>query len=163
MLAQWPIDFVNSSNVQQRGPVRTKRSPFTITNQGIELPITWRAWSNVRGNPPRLKVMLDCGTCGPQGFRNIGLQLVNPSGLFWGRFAAHTLDTQVGASWYNPLDTFENPWYTDSEKKSIPHPRMRRAYSEIEKNFARTPEEQVHGLRVVMVASDWSCGDLRAW
>ena len=146
MLARWPTDFTNSKDVQQYGPVRTKRAPFTITNQGIELPITWRAWNNTSGIPPVLIVMLDCGICGPQGFQNIALQLVNRSGLGWARVAAHTLDFQLDTCWYNPLDS------TKTMAESV----TAAVYSELEKSFSRTPEERVHGLRAVTVASDWN-------
>lgn len=143
ILAQWPTDFVNSKHVQQRGPVRTKRAPFTITNQGIEVPITWRAWKSIPGNLSVMRVMLDCGVCGPKGFQNIGLALINPWGVIWSRVEENCLYFEQDVSWYNPLDP------TETMAKPIAC-----AYSELEKKFARTPEERVHGLRAVMVKSE---------
>lgn len=148
ILAPWPTYFVNSKYVQQRGPVRTKRSPFTTTNQGIDLPITWRAWFEVAERLYGMKVMLDCAVCGPQGFKNVGLELIKQHGNTWTRFTPNRLDAVLDVSWFNPLDP--------TEPMADP---MTNPYSELEKEFARTPEDRVYGLRAVMVASEWNNGE----
>ena len=149
MLANWPTDFMKSKHVQRRGPVRTKRAPITITNQGIELPITWRVWSILSKETSVITVMLDCGVCGPKGFQNVGLKLTNVWGDFiWQRIRANCLNPEQNVSWYNPLDP------TETMAKPIAS-----AYSELEKKFARTPEERVHGLRAIMVLSEGSTSE----
>ncbi|KAI4110235.1 MAG: hypothetical protein LQ345_007035 [Seirophora villosa] len=43
MLANWPTQFANSMYVHGEAPIRNHRRPYSMTNQGLTLPITWRA------------------------------------------------------------------------------------------------------------------------
>lgn len=68
VLARWPTKFANSRFVHESAPSRRRRmrAPCAITNQGLDVPVTWRTWTLRASKRPILKVMLDCGTCGPQ-------------------------------------------------------------------------------------------------
>ncbi|KAL8990621.1 MAG: hypothetical protein Q9177_000771 [Variospora cf. flavescens] len=73
MFAPCPSLFAYSRYVHQRRPTATSdRRPYSMTNQGLNFPITWRGWDP---EGKTLKVPLNCGTCGPQGFQNFGLYL----------------------------------------------------------------------------------------
>lgn len=101
VLALRPSNFHHSRYVCRRGPVKTHRRPYAITNQGLDLPITWRAWDS---KTEELKVLLDCGICGPQGFHNIVLCFESLSGHSWFRTRFSGTETMEHDTWYNPPD-----------------------------------------------------------
>ncbi|KAI4135929.1 MAG: hypothetical protein LQ341_005822 [Variospora aurantia] len=70
--APHPSRFAYSRYVHQTGPTTSDRRPYSMTNQGLNFPITWRGWDP---EAKILKVRLDCGTCSPQGFQNFALHL----------------------------------------------------------------------------------------
>ncbi|KAL8779349.1 MAG: hypothetical protein Q9213_006992 [Squamulea squamosa] len=110
VFAPWPWSFAKSGCVQQRGTIKTHRRPYALTNQGLDFPITWRAWDLEN---QELMVLLDCGICGPQGFKNVMLRLYSRSGDIWTRVnsqhietadTTYTRETSEKDVWYNPQD-----------------------------------------------------------
>ncbi|KAL8915792.1 MAG: hypothetical protein Q9172_006661 [Xanthocarpia lactea] len=104
LLAPWPSSFVASRFVQKRAPIETRRRPYAMTNQGLHFPITWRAGELRSESEVReLRVLLDCGICGPQGFKNIMLRLEPRSGNSWYRICTPVLEQMDMGPWRHPL------------------------------------------------------------
>ncbi len=129
ILASRPINFKHARYICRRGPVKTHRKPYAITNQGLDLPITWRAWDSER---EELRVMLDCGTCGPQGFNNIVLNFESLSGHSWFRVNTSEIQTMEQYTWYNPPDqpgpitVMRTPFTTSEEEVQTKAGEMRK-------------------------------------
>ncbi|KAI4280416.1 MAG: hypothetical protein L6R35_005891 [Caloplaca aegaea] len=88
----------------------------SMTNQGLNFPITWRGWDP---ESKILKIRLNCGTCGPQGFQNFGLYLKysthngtwyresTESSLIRSQSSRDYYETSpelMKGLWYNPLE-----------------------------------------------------------
>lgn len=112
ILARWPTDFVQSRYVYEQGPIMTHREPYTLTNQGLRLPLAYAIWD------PRTKilnVLLDCGVCGPAGFKNIVLRLKR-SGKLWNRVDSYQIATvDQSPEFYSP----GLPWDIPEQKPEI--------------------------------------------
>ncbi|KAL9005321.1 MAG: hypothetical protein Q9188_001912 [Gyalolechia gomerana] len=98
VLARWPSDFAQSRYVYEQAPIITHRRPYSMTNQGLSLPMTYGTWDP---KTEILDVVLDCGVCGTQGFRNIVLRLKR-SGKVWNRVWSHQIVTVDEGSWSCP-------------------------------------------------------------
>ncbi|KAL8669990.1 MAG: hypothetical protein Q9168_005452 [Polycauliona sp. 1 TL-2023] len=103
ILAPWPINFADSRYVLERAPHRTHRAPYAVTNQGLHLPITWRRCAPTG----EIRILLDCGMCGPQGFKNLELRLETPNGRIWMRSCSNQIETMSEGSWYRPQASFK--------------------------------------------------------
>lgn len=159
MLAYWPTNFANSRNVLENAPHKTHRGPYAITNQGLELPITWRCWDPRRMGPrivgqiQEVKILLDCGMCGPQGFKNIMLRLNSVDGTNWSRWFSH----QIG-----PMD--DGPWYrlqVSSQANVMQHLEASKPTKSIfgtKQGNPRTPTGPLANLTKLMVMADWFYG-----
>ncbi|KAL8647051.1 MAG: hypothetical protein Q9226_006597 [Calogaya cf. arnoldii] len=147
MLAYWPTNFANSRNVTAQGPQRTHRAPYAMSNQGLQLPITWRSWYPAQEGPLRIiKILLDCGLCGPQGFKNIMLHLASVDGSEWGRCYS-----------YKTEQMDDGPWYT----AQVPAPSSTKKLS----RWGRKQEEDSRSSmswmaerKELMVQADWCYG-----
>ena len=112
ILAKWPSNFANSRYVHEEAPIRTDRRPYAITNQGLELPVTLRKRPQAdtklqfqaNHTTEDIQVMLDCGVCGPQGFKNIVLSLYQMRGSSWGRCRSYEIETVEYGPWHTPQD-----------------------------------------------------------
>ncbi|KAL8645154.1 MAG: hypothetical protein Q9210_006868 [Variospora velana] len=109
-VADRPSWFAFSRYVHQTGPMTSDRRPYSMTNQGLNFPITWRGWDS---EGKKLRVRLNCGTCGPQGFQNLGLYLKYSSrNGTWYRDHYESSSPEYYEStpvlmkgiWYNPLE-----------------------------------------------------------
>lgn len=72
VLADWPSVFAGSRYVHKHR--RYPRPPYSMTNQGLHFPITWRSVQQ-RPGPPLLSIPLNCGMCGSAGFQNLVMSL----------------------------------------------------------------------------------------
>ena len=114
ILAKWPSNFANSRYVHEEAPIRTGRRPYAMTNQGLELPVTLRKRPQANCKPQfqanhtteDIQVMLDCGICGPLGFKNIVLSLYQMQGSSWGRCRSFEIETVECGPWQIP----QKPW-----------------------------------------------------
>ena len=112
ILAKWPSHFANSRYVHEEAPIRTGRRPYAMTNQGLELPVTLR--KRPQADPKLqfqanhttedIQVMLDCGICGPRGFKNIVLSLYQMQGSSWGRCRSYEIETVEYGPWHTPQE-----------------------------------------------------------
>ena len=145
VLARSPTNFANSRYVHDSAASQGYRirGPCAITSQGLEFPVTWRTWTLKTSNLPVLRVMLECGTCGPQGFKNIILSFICWQRTNWTRVFSNQIDVKGDGEWYNakPL-------------KRVPNP-----FAAIEISYARTLEDLTYGLRRIMIETDWIDGD----
>ena len=144
VLARWPANFANSRYVHELPPSHRKRmrAPCTITNQGLELPVTWRAWTLSYSNRSILNVMLECGTCGPQGFKYMVLSLVRWSRMHWTRVFSNRIVAEELKKY--------GQWYNRQDLELVSNP-----FAAIERSYASTSEDRRYGLSKVMVTTDW--------
>lgn len=151
VLANWPDKFAESRHVHEGAPIRTHRRPYSITNQGLELPITWRSWDP---NTKILRILLDCGVCGPQGFKNIVLCLRTPSGNIWNRVHSDQIETIEEGPWYNPIDP---SWRIVEQNPRDSHMVLARSAKKTED--PRTPADPSREVgRKVIVQTEWLIG-----
>ena len=109
VLAKWPDDFTNSRYVQN---VKRKttfwRPPYSITNQGLVFPITWRGLvsrteSNDKPLGSAFRIPLNCGICGPKGFQKVFFDLIESWDGSWYRLVDWDISViSDGALYYNP-------------------------------------------------------------
>lgn len=155
MLAYWPTNFANSRYVHERAPSRTYRGPYAMTNQGLNLPITWRAETSEEGQtklPTFLRIPLDCGICGPKGFKNIQL-CFSSVGSRWTRFRSFEIKEMDEGPWHNPVDA------TDSS------PNQNQASSSKTKGIFGKKQEEIRpradprsGIKEITVMAEWIYG-----
>lgn len=159
VLAYWPSNFADSRNVYKRAPLDTRRRPYALTNQGLDLPITWRAWDpkiEITSSPLQvLRVVLDCGICGPQGFENIVLCFVLPAEKVWIRVDSYQFYTmEKWRPWHNPLDS-----------STIKPKQEPRTSNNVVTSLARrlenpwTQADPLSELREIMVQAEWTYGN----
>lgn len=158
ILAYWPTNFANSRNVLERAPHRTHRSPYAITNQGLQLPITWRCWDPVKVHHLReVRILLDCGMCGPQGFKNIMLRLETLNGRDWNRSCSYQIETMDDGPWYQPQASS-----TGDVKQYLLTPSIIPSQSKTmfgrKQEDARIPTGSMTAIRELMVMADWLYG-----
>ena len=151
VLAHWPSNFASSRYVHSQGPIQMRRRPYAITNQGLNLPITWRAsYSRKYGQVPILRVLLNCGMCGPQGSKNIVLSLISPSGRVWVRVNGYKIDTMEDGTWYDPIDAPKSDPMQDSGTSN-----KVKAKSQKKLEGVWTLPEPLDGLREIMIRAEW--------
>ncbi|KAL8855490.1 MAG: hypothetical protein Q9178_007872 [Gyalolechia marmorata] len=114
LLAPSPSSFVASRFVHKWAPIETRRRPYSMTNQGLHFPITWRA-GELRGGKEvyGLRVLLDCGICGPQGIKNIMLRFAEGEGNSWYRIYGQVLEQMDMGPWRHPLLRSPSPLIQD--------------------------------------------------
>ncbi|KAI4274072.1 MAG: hypothetical protein L6R38_006177 [Xanthoria sp. 2 TBL-2021] len=154
MLAYWPTNFANSRNVLENAPHKTHRGPYAITNQGLELPITWRSWDpRGVGQIQGVKILLNCGMCGPQGFKNIMLRLNTVDERSWRRWFSYQIEPMDDGPWYRPqVSSHGNvmqPLEASKPTKSIFGTKQ---------GNPRTPTGPLTKLTKLMVMADWLYG-----
>ncbi|KAI4260470.1 MAG: hypothetical protein L6R42_004048 [Xanthoria sp. 1 TBL-2021] len=151
MLAHWPTNFANSRNVLENAPHKTHRGPYAITNQGLELPITWRCWDPREvGKIQEIKILLDCGMCGPQGVKNIMLRLVSVDGTNWLRWSRYQIVPMDDGPWYRPQ--------LSSQANVMQHLEASRPTKSIfgtKQGNPRIPTGPLANLTKLMVRADW--------
>ncbi|KAI4085923.1 MAG: hypothetical protein LQ348_000961 [Seirophora lacunosa] len=99
-LAFWPTDFRDSRYVHRWGPISNERRPYSMTNQGLSFPITWRTHLSEHNG---LRVLLDCCVCGPQGLSNLELRLRYLRPGVWLRLGVQFSAASEQGLFHNPL------------------------------------------------------------
>ncbi|CAF9924368.1 hypothetical protein IMSHALPRED_006165 [Imshaugia aleurites] len=150
VLAYWPSNFASSRYVHEQAPLETRRRPYAMTNQGLHLPITWRARGPKRG----LRVMLDCGICGPQGFKNIVLCFKPVIPELWFRVHTYQIETMEEGPWHNPLDPSKSNPIQDVRTSNHIKARSVRKMED-----PRTQADQLSELSEITVMADWWYGE----
>ena len=155
VLAYWPSNFANSRYVHKRGPLKTHRRPYALTNQGLDFPITWRAREaqyevevedeNRCMTARKLRLPLDCGICGPQGFKNIGLGLVSVGGSGWRRSNSSQIETmEEGPETPNTIKTIFGKKQGDSRTRADQQNSDRNIIIQSEWFYGKNPPGQIY-------------------
>ncbi|KAI4112462.1 MAG: hypothetical protein LQ338_008310, partial [Usnochroma carphineum] len=157
VFARRPSDFAGSRYVYLGAPLKTRRRPYTLTNQGLHLPITWRAWGEDKGGEV-LKVPLDCGMCGPEGFKTIVLYFTQLPGGIWWRVGPEQLETMEEGSWHNPVSGTQS-----SPAQDLRTSHQTETGSEKKPGNLQSPAYPLSELGEIMVKADWEFDYFKDW
>ncbi|MCJ1278766.1 hypothetical protein MMC21_006584 [Puttea exsequens] len=148
MLADWPSDFGESRYVHALGPKRVGRGPYTLTNQGLDFPVTFRLWD---AEAKVLRVLLDCGSCSPDGFRHVVLSFT-PSTSTWHRINCRQLELSAKGTTYRFESSEDNaPGMEFHNKLELSDRHTKWGPSAYGRKQARTPEDVINELRGIVV------------
>lgn len=121
VLAPHPSYFAWSRYVHSNK--KYPRPPYYMTNQGLHFPITWRCVE--KQSNLRLWIPLNCGMCGPEGFKDLMLCLdEGPSGPWRKRYTSKLLemDHKLYQIHLGPKPQFNPTLFTSEETGILEHP-----------------------------------------
>ncbi|KAL9610403.1 MAG: hypothetical protein Q9167_004886 [Letrouitia subvulpina] len=138
VLPDWLDQFADSRYVHKVAPGKFKRPPYTLTNQGLSFPITYRFSRTVRSPGfdnlhPKIQIPLNCGSCGPNGFEYLVLEITEMIGVWVrvheDRLKLEKIDGAQSSPFWKPFNHIihgkhstreeQEPWYKELKEINL--------------------------------------------